>query len=101
MGAPPYDVTHPFAFVGGGRKRRGASIEYGEFVVEVEGVANMIPTLEKLLSSGREKLRKMQTAMGRAARRLVYGLGDELKVPGDAFDELLGRLEMHVGLIKA
>jgi len=92
--APNYVETHAFAR-GGRTKRRGMSIDYRDFVVEVNGVKNIIPTLEKILKD-KKKLHAMQEALGRNARKMVYGLGEDMYAEGDAFDELLGRLEMYV-----
>lgn len=97
--SPSYVDTHPFAR-GGRTRRRGQSIDYRDFVVEVSGGSkNMIPTLEKLMKD-KKKLRAKQEALGRHARKLVYGLDDDMYAEGDAFDELLGRLEMHVEDVK-
>lgn len=91
--APSYVDTHAFAR-GGRTKRRGMSIDYRDFVVEVSGgPKNLIPTLEKLMKD-KKKLHAMQEALGRNARKFVYGLGEDMYAEGDAFDELLGRLEI-------
>ena len=72
------------------------SIDYRDFVVEVSGgPKNLIPTLEKLMKD-KKKLHAMQEALGRYARKMVYGLDEDMHAEGDAFDELLGRLEMYV-----
>merc|ERR1712037_554190 len=76
------------------------SIDYREFVVEVSGGPsggphNLIPTLEKLMKD-KKKLHAMQEALGRHARKLVYGLDEDMYAEGDAFDELLGRLRHYL-----
>ena len=94
-----YVTTHPFAR-GGRTKRRGMSIDYRDFVVEVSGgPKNMIPTLEKLMWD-KKKLHAMQEALGRHARKLVYGLGEDMYAEGDAFDQLLGRLRQYLDGLK-
>ena len=82
-----HDIAHPFADV----------IDYSEFVVELDSLDDIVPTLELLLED-KVKLQKMQAALGRAAPKFVYGLGDDMFVPGDAFDEILRRLEEYVSV---
>lgn len=80
-----YDITHPFSSI----------INYTDFVVEVDNVDNLVSTLEQLLQD-KDKIRRMQTAMGKVAPKFVYGLGEDFNVPGDAFDEVLGQLEEYL-----
>ena len=59
----------------------------------------MIPTLEKLMKD-KKKLHAMQEALGRHARKLVYGLDEDMYAEGDAFDQLLGRLRQYLDDLK-
>jgi len=40
----------------------------------------------------------MQTAIGKVAEKFVYGLGDDMYTPGDAFDTILIQLEEYHSL---
>ena len=84
-GSLGYNDTYPFA----------SSINYSEFVVQLERVDDMVPTLESLLND-KAKIQKMQAALGSEARKFVYGLGDDFMQHGDAFDTLLRELEHYV-----
>ena len=51
--------------------------------------------LEKIMKD-KKRLHRMQAALGRHARKLVYGLGDDMDAKGDAFDQLLGQLRQYL-----
>lgn len=84
-GWPGYKDTYPFP----------ASIDYSEFVVEIENIDELVPKLESLLAN-KSQIQVMQSALRRVAPKFVYGLGDEFMVPGDAFDSLLKELEHYI-----
>ena len=84
-GWPGYKDTYPFS----------SSIDYSQFVVELESVNDMVPKLGSLIAD-RLLIERMQSALGRVAQKIVYGLGDEFTAPGDAFDSLLKELEDYI-----
>jgi hypothetical protein len=84
-GWPGYNETYPFP----------SSIDYTQFVVQLDNLDDMVPTLESLIEN-KTKITEMQLALSKAANKFVYGLGNELAVGGDAFDALLGDLESYI-----
>ena len=84
-GWPGYKDTYPYS----------SSIDYSEFVVEIENITELVPTIETLLAD-KTRIQQMQSALGRVAQKFVYGLGDEFSVSGDAFDSLLTELEYYL-----
>lgn len=84
-GWPGYNDTYPFS----------SSIDYSQFVVQLNSVNDMLPTLESLLVN-KSKIYDMQMAIARVAPKLVYGLGNEMMSGGDAFYSLLSELERYL-----
>lgn len=80
-----YNITHPFA----------SSIDYSEFVVELDKIDDIVPTLEALIQN-KTKIQQMQSALGKAAPKFVYGLDDDIDYPNDAFGEILRELGEYV-----
>ena len=101
-GALGYNVTHPFAYSKYIHtledKERLGLIDYSEFVVEVDSVNSIVPTIESLLKNDMEAIVAMQTAIGKVAKKFVYGLDDEMYTSGDAFDSILLQLEEYHSL---
>jgi len=102
QGSHGYNVTHPFAYSNFTHtvedKQRLGLVDYSEFVVEVDSVHSIVPVLESLLKNDSEAILHMQTAIAKVAKKFVYGLGDDMYTPGDAFDSILIQLEEYHSL---
>ncbi len=102
QGSLGYNVTYPFAYSNFTHtiedKQRLGLVDYSEFVVEVDSVHSIVPVIESLLKNDAEAILGMQTAIGKVAKKFVYGLGDDMFTPGDAFDTMLIQLEEYHSL---
>jgi len=104
QGSLGYNVTYPRAYSNFTHtpddKQRLGLIDYSEFVVEVDSAWSIVPVVESLLHDT-EALRSMQTAIGKVAKKFVYGLGDDMFTPGDAFDTILMQLQEYHSLYRS
>ena len=63
---------------------------------KTDGIGHGERRLVEKLMKDKKQLRARQEAMGRHARKLVYGLDKDMYAEGDAFDQLWGRLRHYV-----
>jgi hypothetical protein len=100
-GSLGYNYTYPFAYSefmhSKEEKERLGLVDYNDFVVQVNTIDEIVPTIESLLND-KTRIQNMQTALGKAAQKFAWGLGDEMLARGDAFDHILLRLEEYVHL---